>query len=207
MSFIPELKRGFVLAVSAPSGTGKTSLCDRLADEHPNVVVRSISLTTRPKREGEKSLKDYEFVSLEEFKAREAAGELLETAEVFGNFYGTPKGPVDKALAETKIIVMDIDVVGALRIKKILGNDCVSLFVFPPSLEELRRRLIARGKNTPEELTRRLNEAEREMAQAHLYDYAFCNKDLEEAYDQLLGIVKAETARTHRLDICSLKRS
>ncbi|MDB5038931.1 MAG: guanylate kinase, partial [Bacteriovoracaceae bacterium] len=109
MEILPQkVVQGFVLAVSAPSGTGKTSLCDRLADDH-SFVTRSISATTRPKRDGEVNGRDYEFLTPEEFKRREKAGDFLETAQVFGRWYGTPKAPVEKAVKNGNIIVMDID--------------------------------------------------------------------------------------------------
>lgn len=199
MQFTPKHHRGFVLAVSAPSGTGKTILCDRLRDEL-SFVTRSISLTTRTKRDGEVSGKDYEFVSRDEFLARKAKGEMLETAEVFGNLYGTPRKPVEQAVIDGKIIVMDIDTVGAFAVKDVLKKDCVTVFILPPSMEELERRLKVRGKDAPEELKKRLAEANREVAEAPKYDYVFANIVIEEAYAQLKGIVLAERARAFRVD-------
>lgn len=190
--------RGFVLAVSAPSGTGKTSLCDRLAQDLP-FVVRSISATTRPRREGEEHSRDYEFLSTEDFKKREAQGGFIETAQVFSHWYGTPRAPVEKAIIEGKVIVMDIDTVGAFNIRKLLGRDSVLLFILPPSLEELERRLRLRGKNSPEELARRLAEASREMAEAPKYDYQIRNEHFEEAYFQLRSVLFAERLRSERL--------
>lgn len=200
MALIPEVIRGFVLAVSAPSGTGKTLLCDRLRDDFP-FVTRSISMTTRPMREGEVSGKDYEFVSKDEFIARKAKGEMLETAEVFGNFYGTPKKPVEQSIKNATVIVMDIDTLGAENIKKAMGSDCVSVFILPPSIEELERRLKLRGKDTPEVLKKRLSEAGREISEAKKYDYVFANVDVEEAYRQLVSIVFAERQRPSRLKL------
>lgn len=201
MDLIPKPNRGFVLAVSAPSGTGKTSLCDKLAADFPDFCKRSVSLTTRPQRAGEVSGRDYTFVSAEEFKARERRGELLETAEVFGNYYGTPKAPVEEAIAKGHVIIMDIDTVGALRIHQLMPSDTVLVFVLPPSLDELEKRLRARGKNTPEELKRRLSEASREIKESVAYQYFVENDDFEHAYEQLKTIVWAERAKVHRMKI------
>ncbi len=190
-------RRGYILAVSAPSGTGKTSLCDRLAQDF-DFVVRSISMTTRARRDGEVDGKDYQFVSREDFKRFEQEGALIETAEVFGNWYGTPRKPVDEAILGGKVIVMDIDTVGAFKLKKMLGEDCVMVFIKPPSLEELERRLKSRGKNTPQELQKRLSEAEREISESKDYEYVFTNEDFAKAYEQLKQIVQAEAAKPFR---------
>lgn len=198
MNFLPAVKRGFVLAVSAPSGTGKTVLCDRLAEEL-SFVVRSVSVTTRPKREGEVPNRDYSFVSPEEFQKLRRGGHLLELAEVFGNWYGTPRKVVEEAMEAGKVIVMDIDTVGAMEVKKILKEDCVTLFILPPSLEELERRLKTRGKDSVEVLQKRLKEASKEMGEAHRYEYIIGNETLEEAFLLLKAIVVAERAKRTRL--------
>src|SRR3989338_4000831 len=160
MTLLPESKRGFVLAVSAPSGTGKTSLCDQLAREF-DFVIRSISVTVRPQRVGEISGRDYQFVTQKEFEELRSSGALLESAEVFGCWYGTLKKPVTEAIQNGKIIVMDIDTVGAFNIRNILGKDSVLVFIVPPSLEEFERRLRDRGTDPAEVLRIRLNEASR----------------------------------------------
>jgi guanylate kinase len=200
MSLMPEVSKGFVLAVSAPSGTGKTSLCDKLATEL-SYVVRSVSVTTRPKRDGEVTKRDYEFVDLQEFQRRQKNKELIETAEVFGYWYGTPLKPVEEALKSGKVIVMDIDTKGAFAVAEKLKQDCVTLFIRPPSLEELEKRLISRGKNTPEELKRRLSEAAREIGESHRYDYVIGNESFAEAFGQLMSILTAERSRSHRLSL------
>ncbi len=185
------MARGFVLCVSGPSGSGKTSLCDRLADRL-TYARRSISITTRPQRPNEISGKDYVFVSQGEFKRLQSENAFLETAEVFGNFYGTPKQPVEAALKAHEIIVMDIDTVGARNVKKIFGRDCVTVFVHPPSMEELERRLKQRRQNTPEDLARRLKEAAREISEAGEYQYQITNLDFDQAYLELCEIVEKE---------------
>lgn len=186
-----QTKRGFVLCVSGPSGSGKTSLCDKLADQY-DFIDRSISVTTRPQRPGEQSGDDYIFVSQEEFIRMREAKELLEWAEVFGNLYGTPRGPVDRALDAGHIIVMDIDTVGAHYVNERMKGRCVTVFILPPSLEELERRLQQRRQNTPEDLQRRLAEAQREIAEAPEYQYQVTNAEFDRTYRQLEEIVLKE---------------
>lgn len=193
-----SVKKGFILAVSAPSGTGKTSLCDKLAAEL-GFVDRSISVTTRAQRDGETNKVDYEFVTSEEFRRREEAGDFLETATVFKNLYGTPRKPVEDAIANGRVMVMDIDTVGALRIKELRPEDTVLLFIVPPSLHELEKRLRARGKNLPEDLAERLKMAALEIREASKYDYIINNEQFEEAYTHLKGVVLAERLKTRRL--------
>lgn len=187
-----------MLAVSAPSGTGKTSLCDKLAEEF-SFVVRSVSATTRPIRQGEVNGVDYEFLTPEDFKSRKAEGHFIETAKVFSHWYGTPQAPVEKAVQEGKVIVMDIDTVGAFNIRKLYPDDSVLLFVLPPSLKELEKRLRQRGKNSSEELESRLKEASREISEASQYDYLIRNENFDEAYAQLKHLVCAERLRSRRL--------
>ena len=194
------LARGFILAVSAPSGTGKTSLCDKLATEDSD-VVRSVSVTTRKQRDGEVSGRDYHFVSVDEFKKLESRGELLETAQVFGNWYGTPKGPVLDAVSKGQVIVMDIDTVGALRIAKLYPQDTVLVYVYPPSLEDLEKRLRARGKNSPEDLQMRLKEAASEIKESAQYHYGITNLDFDRAYKELKGIVTSERLKLERMTL------
>ncbi len=186
-------ERGFILCVSGPSGSGKTSLCDRLAEEH-SFVLRSISVTTRPQRPGENSGKDYIFVSRDEFLKMRVQGDFLETAEVFGNLYGTPRRPVEEALKDHEVIVMDIDTLGANTIKNEFQKDCVTVFILPPSMDELERRLMQRKQNTPEDLARRLKEAAREIAEAADYDYRLENHEFSQSYEQMKKIVFLERA-------------
>lgn len=204
MDLIPEVKTGYILAVSAPSGTGKTSLCDKLAEELP-YVRRSISVTTRKARDGEVSGKDYTFVSLEEFNKLKEAGEFIETAEVFGNWYGTLKSPVQEAIKNGKVMVMDIDTVGALEVKQQFGSDCVSLFIVPPSLDELQSRLKGRGKDSEGDLQKRLKEASRELSESHKYEYVIANKMFDDAYIRLKSIVIAERSSIKRLVLKTAK--
>lgn len=198
MSLIPSLKQGFALVVSAPSGGGKTSLCDRLAQEL-ELAERSISATTRPQRKGEADEKDYQFLTKEEFHELEEQGGFLETAEVYGNRYGTPRKAVQEAIREKKVVVMDVDVKGALNIKHELHGDAVLVYVLPPSVEELERRLQKRAQNSQEDLKLRLRTALSEVRESHKYDYIVGNEDLDEAYSILRAIVQAELVRRNRL--------
>jgi len=187
-------RRGFVLCVSGPSGSGKTSLCDKLANE-TDYVERSISVTTRPIRPGERSGKDYIFVSRPEFEKMRGEAVFLETAEVFGNLYGTPLGPVKESLSNHRVIVMDIDTVGANSVKEKLKDECVTVFVMPPSLEELEQRLLQRKQNSPLDLERRLEEAKREVDEATNYQYIIENSQFDQAYRELIEAVERERKR------------
>src|SRR3989338_2128984 len=137
VDLIPKTKKGFILVVSAPSGAGKTSLCDKLAEDFPDYVNRSISMTTRFKRPAEENGKHYIFVGADEFNKIKAAQGFIETAEVFGEWYGTPRAPVEKTLKEGHVIVMAIDTKGAAAVRALFKKDCVTLFIMPPSLKEL----------------------------------------------------------------------
>jgi len=189
VSLSDEKQLGFVLCVAGPSGSGKTSLCDKLAAELP-FARRSISVTTRPPRQGESDGSHYIFVDPEAFKEMERQDRFLETAMVFGHWYGTPLEPVESALAEGLVMVMDIDTVGAGSVKSKLGERGVRVFVMPPSLEELERRLKGRKQNHASDLERRLQEAQREMEEGSHYEYVIENKRFDEAYQELQRIVE-----------------
>jgi guanylate kinase len=172
-------RKGGLLVISGPSGSGKTTICRRLATR--DEVTLAVSATTRPKRPGEVHGKDYFFLSRDEFEQRLAKGEFLEHNEVFGNdvLYGSLKSEVDRGLAETAgYYLMEIDVVGALNLKK-LDYEGVYIFVMPPSLEELRKRLEGRGTDNAKSIEERLKKAEWELEQAGKYDLVLMNDDLE----------------------------
>jgi guanylate kinase len=174
-------RKGGLLVISGPSGSGKTTICRRLAAR--DEVTLAVSATTRPKRPGEVHGKDYFFLSRDEFEERLAQGEFLEHNEVFGNdvLYGSLKSEVDQGLENTTgYYLMEIDVVGALNLKK-LDYDGVYIFVMPPSLEELRKRLEGRGTDRAKSVEERLKKAEWELEQADEYDLVLMNDDLEEA--------------------------
>ncbi len=189
--------KGLLVVVSAPSGTGKTTLCHMLLKEFENMEF-SVSYTTRPPRKGEVNGKDYFFVSKEEFERMVEEGDFLEWANVYGNLYGTSKSQVLRALNEGKDILLDIDVQGALQVKKNLP-EAVLIFIMPPSFDELERRLKHRGTDSEDVIKRRLETAKEEIKKAVYYDYIVVNDVLEVAFDKLKSIVTAEKCRTDRL--------
>ncbi|SMO60973.1 guanylate kinase [Balnearium lithotrophicum] len=191
-----ELK-GLLVVISAPSGTGKTTLTHMLLKEFPNMEF-SVSYTTRPPRPGEVNGKDYYFVDRETFERMVEEGDFLEWAEVYGNLYGTSKSQVLKALNEGKDIILDIDTQGALQVKKNFP-EAVLIFVLPPSLSELERRLRRRGTDDEETIERRLKVAREEIKRAPLYDYIVVNDVLEVAFENLKSIIRAEKCKTERL--------
>lgn len=188
---------GFVLVVSGPSGAGKGTLVERLMKARPGCVF-SISSTTRPQRPGEQDGVQYEFVSRQEFERRRSAGMFLEWAEVHGQYYATPARFVDEHVLAGRIVVLDVDVQGGASIRR-ARPEAVTVFVYPPSFEVLRRRLEARNTDHPEVVERRLKNAPEEMAQHREYDYLVVNDDLESAAALLISIVDAERARVRRL--------
>lgn len=191
-------KRGLLLVVSSPSGAGKTTLCHRLIDEFPNVVF-SVSYTTRPKRRGEEDGVDYHFVDDATFQKMVADGEFAEWAEVHGHRYGTTVQTVRQALEGGKHVLFDIDYQGGRQIKAKFENEAVLVFVLPPSLEELERRLRQRATDSPEVIERRLRKAHDELKQYGLYQYLIVNDDLLRAYDRLRAIYLAEQCGIDRM--------
>ncbi len=195
-----------LLVVSAPSGAGKTTLCERLRAEFPRIVY-SVSCTTRAPRSGEQDGRDYHFLSEAEFLRRVAAGDFLEYACVHGHYYGTLRGPVAVALADGRDVLMDIDVQGATQIRSVirgapnedlLRRAYVDVFIEPPSIDALRARLEKRGQDSPETIARRLTQAIEEMTHRDKYGYIIVNDVLEAAYDRLRAVFLAEHCRTER---------
>jgi guanylate kinase len=183
--------------ISAPSGCGKTTIVDRLLKRHPE-WTRSISMTTRPPRSGEKEGQDYYFVTAKAFKDMDAKGELLESAKVYDCFYGTPKKFVMQALAEGKKVILAIDVQGAKKVKKTMGEDAplLSIFILPPSVKVLRERLEGRKTESAEEIQRRIEGAQDEIKEAGSYDLAFVNQNLEQTVLEMEeGIEKFQKER------------
>jgi guanylate kinase len=181
---------GIALILSAPSGTGKSTLVSRLTSEFPRFTY-SISYTTREPREGEQDGREYHFVSREEFISLKGQGFFAEWAQVHGNYYGTPLETTRAILSQGKDLLFDIDVQGAFQLKENLGQGCF-VFLFPPSLPELRRRLSRRGSESEEVLRTRLKNAREEMEKAPFFDYWIVNDDLERAYDDLRSVYLAE---------------
>lgn len=186
-------RNGVVLVICAASGTGKTTLVKRLLEEFPRFAY-SISCTTRPPREGEVDGKDYHFLSRENFCAHREQGYFAEWAEVYGNLYGTPLPPVLEMLKQGKDVLFEIDVQGAAQLRLTLPqSNCV--FILPPSLEELERRLRMRASDDEATICRRLDNASLEIREAHWFDTWIVNDDLEQAYDHLRATYIAATLK------------
>ena len=189
--------RGLLLVLSAPSGTGKTTLARRLVSRVARAEF-SVSVTTRPRRGGEREGVDYHFVDPRAFQRRIDRGQLLEWAEVHGHFYGTPRGPAERALRSGDMIVFDIDVQGGRSVQR-LYPEAVLVFVLPPSLRELERRLRGRGTDGPDTIRRRMLAARAEIEQGlAAYDYVVVNDDFDHALAELEAIVTAERCRRGR---------
>lgn len=188
---------GIAFIVSAPSGTGKTTLCKKAVDFFDG-LRHSISYTTRKARPGEVNGVDYNFVDDAVFDRMIERGEFLEYAGVYGKRYGTSRTDLERLLAGGVDVVLEIDVQGAEKAMGVLKG-AVSVFIMPPSLKACEERLTARGKDTPEEIHKRLKIAEQEIRQAPGYDYVIINEDLEEAFGALKAIIAAERSKTPRM--------
>ena len=192
--FVPV---GFLLVVSGPSGVGKGTLVDKLLGARSECAL-STSATTRPRRPHEENGVQYFFLGREEFERRRSAGDFLEWAEVHGHLYGTPRPFVEEQLRRGRIVVLEVDVQGGASVRR-ADESAVSVFVYPPSIESLRARLLGRGTDRPEVVEQRLRSAPAELAQVKEYDYVVLNDDLERAAARLVAIVDAERARVSRL--------
>jgi len=190
-------RRGVMLILSSPSGAGKSTLAEGLLKGETELSM-SVSVTTRQPREGERHGVDYYFVDKDEFLRMQKAGELLEWAEVFGNFYGTPHEPVERALASGQDILFDVDWQGAAQLLKNCTDDLCRVFILPPSAEALEQRLKGRGKDKPEVVAHRMAQASREISHWNEYDHVIINDDLELALSQLRAILSAERTRRER---------
>ncbi len=177
-----------LVIISAPSGTGKTTLCDRLLKEIPELIL-SISTTTRAPRGAEKNEVHYFFVTHEAFKAQIANNGFAEWAEVHGNFYGTSRSFISQAFNQGKSLLLDIDVQGAAQLKKGYPNETVQIFLEPPSMKELERRLRSRGTDSEDTIQKRLKAAINEMAAKDHFDHVIVNDDLEKSYLELAAII------------------
>jgi len=190
-------RRGLLLILSSPSGAGKSTLTKRLMAWDPEIRF-SISATTRPPRPGEVDGRDYYFRSRPAFEAMVAEGQMLEHAEVFGNLYGSPRGPVEAAIRSGVDTVFDIDWQGGQQIKQAMRDDVVSIFILPPSIAELDRRLRSRAQDSDEVIAGRMAKSRDEISHWAEYDYVLVNTDLDEAEAALRSIVVAERLRRDR---------
>ena len=191
-------RRGLLYVVSSPSGAGKTTLCKRLLAAEPDLAL-SVSATTRAQRPGEEDGVDYSFVDHARFSEMVEKGELLEHADVFGNRYGTPRAPVERWLEAGRDVLFDVDWQGARQLREsALGGDVVSVFILPPSIPELRARLVARNQDSPETVDSRMAKARDEIAHCDAYDYVVINDDLAASAAGMRAILTAERLRRTR---------
>lgn len=191
-------RRGLMLVLSSPSGAGKTTISRRLLADDDNLSM-SISATTRSKRPGEVSGIDYQFVDKTEFNLMLNRGELLEHARVFSNYYGTPRGPVEKALSGGKDMLFDIDWQGTQQLRELAREDLVSVFILPPSTRALEERLTRRAQDPLEVVAERMSKAADEMSHWPEYDYVIINEEIDHSVAQVRSILIAERARRDRL--------
>ncbi|WP_106203769.1 guanylate kinase [Aliiruegeria haliotis] len=188
-------RRGLLIILSSPSGAGKSTLAHRLMDWDASLSF-SVSATTRAPREGEQDGVDYHFLQIPDFKEMVTEGRMLEHAHVFGNFYGSPQGPVEEAIESGRDVLFDVDWQGAQQIRNSdLGKHTLSIFILPPSITELRRRLVSRGKDAPEVIAKRMQKSWDEISHWGSYDYVLINDDLDATFARLQTIVTAERMR------------
>lgn len=190
-------RRGLMLVVSSPSGAGKTTITRRLLDEDSRLTL-SVSATTRQMRPGEIDGKHYHFKTHEAFQQLIAENGFLEYAEVYGNFYGTPKAPVEAALASGHDVLFDIDWQGAQQVREQATSDVVGLFLLPPSMQELERRLKSRAQDTAAEVSKRMAQVASDVTRYPEYDYVIINEDLEESMASVHAILRAERLKRTR---------
>lgn len=195
--------RGIIFIISAPSGTGKTTLLRQVMEELPNLRF-SVSYTTRLPRANEQEGKDYHFVSPSEFQKMVEKGEFLEWSKVLGNHYGTPRVDMDRLKSENIDLVLDIDTQGARKVMRKV-DDAISIYILPPSLKALEERLVKRKLDTPETIKFRLNRAKQNMKEARWYHYVMVNDRIEDAVQKLKSIIIAERCRKGKIIILKEK--
>jgi guanylate kinase len=191
-------RRGLMLVLSSPSGAGKTTLARQLSDAEPGIEM-SVSCTTRERRKGETEGRDYFFIDRDTFGRMRDRGEFLEWAVVFDNYYGTPRKPVEKALAEGRDVLFDVDWQGARKLRESAKDDVVAVFILPPTAAELEERLKIRAEDSDETVQRRMQGASNEIQHWDEYDYVVINRDVERSLAALRSILVAERLRRSRL--------
>jgi len=197
MSLSPIHRRGFLLVLSSPSGAGKTTITRGLVASDPELAL-SVSVTTRRARQGEFEGRDYYFIDRRRFDEMAKQGELLEHATVFGNSYGTPRRPIEEALAAGRDVVGDVDWQGAQQLTESVPHDLVSVFVLPPSRAALEERLSARAQDSAAVVASRMAKSAEEVSHWSEYDYVILNNDVDESVVQVRAIVTAERLRRNR---------
>lgn len=189
--------RGLLIVISGPSGAGKGTICKALLEKRDDLFI-SVSATTRSPRAGEVDGINYHFLTKEDFISRVENNDFLEYAEVHGNMYGTPKFKVEEMLAEGKNVILEIDIQGALKVKENFSEG-VFIFILPPSMEELKQRIINRGSETPESLMKRFTSAYKEINYISKYNYGVINDTVEAAVEKIEHILAAESCRVDRI--------
>ncbi|AZI43889.1 guanylate kinase [Deinococcus psychrotolerans] len=195
-------QRGLLIVMTGASGVGKGTLREKWLNDQD--VFYSMSWTTRPARSGERPGLDYHFVTPEQFEAHAQSGGFLEHAEFVGNRYGTPKGPIDEALSRGQDVILEVEVLGAMQVAA-QSSEAVLIFIMPPSLTELRRRLEGRATETPERIEKRLARAREEILEAHHFRYVVVNDDLDRAVDDLCAVQRAERLKAQRYSAADLQ--
>jgi guanylate kinase len=188
---------GLMVVLSSPSGAGKSTISRALIERDSNLTM-SVSATTRAPRPGEVDGQDYYFVQKRDFEAMVAGGQMLEHAQVFDNFYGTPRNPVEASLSQGRDIIFDVDWQGTQQLSENVATDLVSIFILPPSMKELERRLYSRAQDSEEVVRKRMAEAVSEMSHYPEYDYIVLNLDVDESVAKVEAILTAERQKTER---------
>jgi len=197
------MSKGVLIIISGPSGAGKGTICKALLERHDDLFI-SVSATTRNPRDGEIHGVNYYFLTKDEFKEKIAEGDFLEWAEVYGNYYGTPKSKVQEMLNAGKNVILEIDIQGALKVKENC-EEGVFIFILPPSMEELKARIINRGSETPESLLERFNSAYKEINYISKYNYGVVNDTVEAAVAKVENILLSEQCRVDRMNLSIFK--
>lgn len=190
-------RRGLMFVLSSPSGAGKSTLARKLLEDDPNVAL-SVSATTRPKRASEINSREYHFIARDVFEGMVDRNEFLEWAQVFGNYYGTPRAPVEALLLQGRDVLFDVDWQGARALHAAAPDDVVRVFILPPSMKELERRLRSRAEDAPDVITKRMARSMDEISHWEEYDYVLVNTRIEETHAQIRPILAAERLKRTR---------